>query len=1241
MLCGSAKGYLGLVSSSAMSTKARLAGGYRQKDNPLWNRPMQLKVLNQFHKGVTLRGLRELRFGSPAKRRRAPPATASSPRSSGRGGGGAPDGGGHRHLSRSGSRAQLLPPASPMAVASSSRLRRRSSSAASVISAADLDTASPRGGSDRWRTCLDAENEEVMKCMARRGPASVLKHPPVSVEYRLSGRDAVVPFPETIQDVNMFISDTGNINAKVGDDAVAHVGSSLERQIAELTRLGALIRGQASGTSTNTSLSRFRARFSRSRLFFTMASSAATSEENERLERQRNQKKSRPQMNSSSSHTASRTTTSTNKVKATMGSGVGGLAGQYLREALRDICVGIKLIPNIAPAFFNRALVLRKLLCHEAALGDVAHALTLLDADVGDNELARIKYMRLAGLLERECGLFVEAGMEYDRVKVADKEQRQKQRRERRARAQARIARAKAKEKAKREREAALFGDDLLKELEEEEAAAKKAAEEKKKNSLKARLQRLTRGGGGGPEDQGENDEDDDDAGDTSTSRKKAKKAKKRVAFGGMASIVHQATGGKHMSAVQRAKQRFLHGLLSPIARSMAGTIPGHRTPMQIKRIVQYVYSSKSDDLISLGPELLEQVSQWLTHRSVAAGSYVFRQGEPQDAFYVLASGMCKVMVRQEASRGGGEVVVKTLLGGDSFGQIHFPTDEELEQQKQWAAAAYQEAKARKRRLEEEIAKAMGREYVPEAEEEEEGGERGAERQDGTAGRRSSAVQSKSWLSSRKRNPVERTRRASIYASRHCELLVLSWSHIEHTLAREAKREEAREAKRREAEREQKQAQHALRMRQRLMRRMRGNKGKKKGGNEEDEDEDEEDEDEEAKKERERQQAAMQRRLLLARQATIIEFQRHTIARRFSILRHCHAFRFLHDEDVKSLATAGAVHRWSQGMPLLRQGETMDRVLVLFRGVCKVIKRRPKTKHEAFSPTGGGEDPLEVGMLWQQQYQQHMNHRSQNMVLEARRAKRDERRLQHAKLRQKQQALREHRKVQRAKKRASLIRLKRADSMRMAALQKTSEDGKLGVVEEEGGDLTDDGEDVAEEDAKAEGEEDDDDDDGDGEDEKTREGKTEEQHLEDEYMGDDGEDQWVRVGTVKAGDICGEMVLLNPQKTTVSPVQIVADSSVDALVLSLGELRVFLDRGMFSGRTRNALVDSVGTNVPCDTKVKCNLAYMERWNRQKSTIVRALVRGHRHPPEEKKVDRNVNHLLQKAMAPDKKWNRKL
>ena len=79
--------------------------------------------------------------------------------------------------------------------------------------------------------------------------------------------------------------------------------------------------------------------------------------------------------------------------------------------------------------------------------------------------------------------------------------------------------------------------------------------------------------------------------------------------------------------------------------------------------------------------------------------------------------------------------------------------------------------------------------------------------------------------------------------------------------------------------------------------------------------------------------------------------------------------------------------------------------------------------------------------------------------------------------------------------------------------------------------------------------------------------------------------------------------------------QIVADSSVDALVLSLGELRVFLDRGMFSGRTRNALVDSVGTNVPCDTKVKCNLAYMERWNRQKSTIVRALVRGHRHPPE--------------------------
>ena len=133
------------------------------------------------------------------------------------------------------------------------------------------------------------------------------------------------------------------------------------------------------------------------------------------------------------------------------------------------------------------------------------------------------------------------------------------------------------------------------------------------------------------------------------------------------------------------------------------------------------------------------------------------------------------------------------------------------------------------------------------------------------------------------------------------------------------------------------------------------------------------------------------------------------------------------------------------------------------------------------------------------------------------------------------------------------------------------------------------------------------------------------------------------MGAITAGDICCEMVLLNPGKSTASPVQIVADTSVDALVFSLGELKPFLSHGVFSGRTRNLLVDSVGSNVPCEMKIQCNMAAQERWNRQKKVIVESHVWGHRHPgpqPEKRDVTELPSRSTKAMLAGRVSWVRR-
>jgi hypothetical protein len=106
--------------------------------------------------------------------------------------------------------------------------------------------------------------------------------------------------------------------------------------------------------------------------------------------------------------------------------------------------------------------------------------------------------------------------------------------------------------------------------------------------------------------------------------------------------------------------------------------------------------------------------------------------------------------------------------------------------------------------------------------------------------------------------------------------------------------------------------------------------------------------------------------------------------------------------------------------------------------------------------------------------------------------------------------------------------------------------------------------------------------------------------------------QWVKVGLIKVGDICGEFCLLNSTQTTVSPIEVVADTTVDALVFNLAELKPFINHGMFSGSTRLELVNSVGMHVPSELKVTLDLSARTRWNKKKANIVKRHIVGHRH-----------------------------
>jgi putative peptide zinc metalloprotease protein len=71
-------------------------------------------------------------------------------------------------------------------------------------------------------------------------------------------------------------------------------------------------------------------------------------------------------------------------------------------------------------------------------------------------------------------------------------------------------------------------------------------------------------------------------------------------------------------------------------------------------------------------PKQLQALLARLRGEAVPAGSVVVRQGEPGDRFYIIASGLVEVVVREEA---GGERVVAHLGRGEYFGEIALLTD--------------------------------------------------------------------------------------------------------------------------------------------------------------------------------------------------------------------------------------------------------------------------------------------------------------------------------------------------------------------------------------------------------------------------------------------------------------------------------------------------------------------------------------------------------------------------------------
>jgi CRP-like cAMP-binding protein len=58
----------------------------------------------------------------------------------------------------------------------------------------------------------------------------------------------------------------------------------------------------------------------------------------------------------------------------------------------------------------------------------------------------------------------------------------------------------------------------------------------------------------------------------------------------------------------------------------------------------------------------IEHLASRLRRRTIAAGALLFEQGDPGNAFYVIATGEAEVV--------GNGAVVRTLQSGESFGEI-------------------------------------------------------------------------------------------------------------------------------------------------------------------------------------------------------------------------------------------------------------------------------------------------------------------------------------------------------------------------------------------------------------------------------------------------------------------------------------------------------------------------------------------------------------------------------------------
>ena len=62
----------------------------------------------------------------------------------------------------------------------------------------------------------------------------------------------------------------------------------------------------------------------------------------------------------------------------------------------------------------------------------------------------------------------------------------------------------------------------------------------------------------------------------------------------------------------------------------------------------------------------LRALAERVTHRSLAPGRLVFKEGEPADSMYVVLSGSVKIFLQ----KGGAEVVLDTKKAGEYFGEM-------------------------------------------------------------------------------------------------------------------------------------------------------------------------------------------------------------------------------------------------------------------------------------------------------------------------------------------------------------------------------------------------------------------------------------------------------------------------------------------------------------------------------------------------------------------------------------------